>query len=184
MSLAGVQRCSTYPDSQTDARIGGEAGSILNRDLHMKPSKSILLLVWTWGGLASLAATAATIPAGTTLVVKTTSTISSRDTAGKPFQGSLLRDVEVEGKVVLTAGTPVAGVVESPRVQIGSSTRPLSLKLVQVSIHGRMKPLKTESFETENAGIKGRRGIRLTGGAFLLPPGTNLQFRLSQPLNL
>ena len=150
----------------------------------MKLSKSILTLFSTCGALALSTVTAATIPAGTTLVVKTTSTISSRDIAGKPFQGNLLRDVQVEGKAILPAGTPVAGVVESPRVQIGSSTRPLSLKLSQVTIRGRTIVLKTESLETENSGVKGRRGVRLTGGAFLFSPGTTLQFRLSQPLKL
>jgi len=150
----------------------------------MKTFKFTLLLLSGGVGMAPLIVTAATVPDGTTLVVKTTSTISSRDTAEKPLPGRLLQDVQVKGTVVLGAGTPVAGIVESPRVAIASSTRPLTLKLTQVAVHGRMMPVKTQSFEAENTGIKGRRGTRLTGGAFLLPPGTTLQFRLSQTFNM
>ena len=150
----------------------------------MKTFKFTLPLLSGCVGMAPLIVTAATIPDGTPLMVKTTSTISSRDTAGKPFQGWLLQDVRVKGTVVLGTEIPVTGIVESPRVAIASSTRPLTLKLTQVAVHGRMMPVKTHSFETENAGIKGRRATRLTGGAFLLPPGTTLRFHLSQPFNM
>ena len=87
---------------------------------------------------------ATTIPADAKIVVTTTTTISSRDATGKPFEGRLLQNVEVKGHSALTAGAPVRGVVESPRVNIGSSTRPLTRKLTQVSIHGRMVPIKTQ----------------------------------------
>ena len=150
----------------------------------MKIPKFIPLFLISCIATVPVVASAAMVPDGTTLVVKTASTISSRDTAGKPFKGHLLQDVQVNGKVVLAAGTPVAGVVESPQVRAGSSTRPLSLKLTQISVGGRMVPIKTGSFETKDAGVKARSGIRVTGGAFLLSPGTTLQFRLSQPLSL
>ena len=143
-----------------------------------------LLLLSGCLGLAPLSATAETIPSGTTLVLKTTSSITSGDNKGKPIQGRLSQNVEVKGKVVLAEGTAVAGVVESPRVAIASSTRPLTLRLTEVSVGGKMIPIKTESLETDAAGVKTRGGKRVTGGAFVLSPGTTLQFKLSQPLNL
>ncbi len=143
-----------------------------------------LLLLLTCLGLVPLGAIADTIPSGTTLVLKTTSTITSRDNTGKPFQGRLSQSVQVKGKVVLAEGAGVAGVIESPRVAIASSTRPLTLKLTEVSIGGKMVPIKTESLETDATGVKTRGGKRVTGGAFVLSPGTTLQFKLSQPLNL
>ena len=130
----------------------------------------------------AVAAGAATVPQGTTLVVKTTGAISSRDTAGRAFQGQLAQGVQVKGKSALAAGTAVAGIVESPQVRAGSTTRPLSLKLTQISVGGRMVSIQTDSLEVKEAGVKSRGGVRVTGGAFLLSPGTTLQFRLSRPL--
>ncbi len=150
----------------------------------MKIPKFIPLILISCIATIPVVVTAAEVPNGTTLVVKTASTISSKDSAGKPFKGQLLQDVQVKGKVVLAAGTPVAGVVESPQVRAGSRTRPLSLKLTQISVGGRMVPVETESFQTKDAGVKAKSGARVTGGAFLLSPGTTLQFRLSQPLSL
>src|SRR5205814_260066 len=48
---------------------------------------------------------AATIPAGTTLVVETLDTISSQDRVGKKFAAQLDRDVMVNGTVLLRART-------------------------------------------------------------------------------
>jgi hypothetical protein len=124
---------------------------------------------------------AATLPQGTTFVVKTNGSLSSRDSAGKAFQATLAQAVQVNGKSVLAAGTPVSGVVASPQVRAGSTTRPLSLKLTQISIGGRMAPIQTESLDVKETGVKSRGGVRVTGGAFLLTPGTTLQFRLSKP---
>jgi hypothetical protein len=152
----------------------------------MNKNKIILLVISSGIWIGAQLSVAATIPAGTTLQVRTSTTISSRDTAGKKFQGQLLQDVGAKGTVILPAGTPVVGVVESPRVEVGSSTRPLTLKLTQVSVHGRTVSIKTQGFEAENLSPwKGRRGrVQISGGAFVLPHGTTLQFRLAQPLTL
>lgn len=151
----------------------------------MKTFKSALFLFSSFIAIAPLVAGAAgTIPEGTTLTIKTAGSISSRDSAGRPFKGRLAQDIQVKGKVLLAAGADVTGVVESPRVVVASSTRPLTLKLTQIAVNGRMMPIKTEGLETEAAGVKTQRGKRVTGGAFVLSTGTTLQFRLSQPLNM
>src|SRR5262245_17410405 len=47
---------------------------------------------------------AATVPAGTTVVVRTLNTIQSTDRVGRTFTAQLDQDVAVNGKVVLRAG--------------------------------------------------------------------------------
>lgn len=127
---------------------------------------------------------AATIPSGTILQLRTTNSISSRDHAGKKFYGTLLNNVSVNGNVVLAAGTKVAGAVESPRVAIGSTTRPMTLKLTEVSAHGHTMLISTHVFEAEAAGIYGRRGTRVSGNNFVFPPGTVLHFSLNRAVNI
>jgi hypothetical protein len=85
-------------------------------------SKALPLLLTTglmW--IAAQAVEANTILAGTTLTVKTSTAISSRDSAGKRFQAELAQAVSVNGAVILPARTKLVGVVQSPRVQIASS---------------------------------------------------------------
>jgi hypothetical protein len=117
--------------------------------------------------------------------VKTSTAISSRDSAGKKFQAELAQAVSVNGAVILPARTKLVGIVQSPRVQIASSTRPLTLKLTQLSLGSHVVPIKTEPLEVRNnSPWRSRSGVQITGGAFLFPVGTVLQFRLSQPLKI
>ena len=133
----------------------------------MNKNKIILLVISSRIWIGAQLSVAATIPAGTTLQVRTSTTISSRDTAGKKFQGQLLQDVGAKGTVILPVGTAVVGVVESPRVEVGSSTRPLTLKLTQVSVHGQiMVPIKTKDFEVETPASRDGAAPGF-GGAFL-----------------
>ena len=57
---------------------------------------------------------AATIPAGTTLVVETLDTISSQDRVGKKFAAQLYRDVVVNGTVLLGAGMKLSARSKRP----------------------------------------------------------------------
>ena len=58
---------------------------------------------------------AATIPAGTTLVVRTLQAISAIDQPGTPFTAQLENNVTANGKVVLPAGTKLSGKVETAK---------------------------------------------------------------------
>src|SRR5690349_25146644 len=75
---------------------------------------------------------AATIPAGTTLVVRTLNTIQSTDRVGRTFTAQLDRDVAVNGKVVLRAGIKFDGKIESSQAIPRQSTAPLVLNLTDV----------------------------------------------------
>jgi hypothetical protein len=111
-------------------------------------------------------------------------TISSQDQVGKKFTAELDQDVIVKGAVLLRAGTKVFGKVESSRA-LSSAQRPLTLNLTAISSHGRELPVETaQAFQAENTAWKGRRGVGVSRGAFVLPHGTKMQFRLAHAINL
>ena len=128
---------------------------------------------------------AATIPAGATLIVRTVDNISSHDRVGKTFTAKLDQDVAVNGKAVLPAGTKVFGKVETSRGNQRSSN-PLTVNLTSISIGGRTIPIKTDgAFQLEakpNTARQLRTGVSV--GPFKVTPGTKMQFRLAQPLNV
>ena len=126
---------------------------------------------------------AATIPAGTTLVVRTLNTIHSNDRVGRTFTAQLDQGVVVNGKVVLQAGTKFHGKIEASQANPRNS-QPLTLNLTDVSVNGRTIPIKTVSgFKLENIAKVGRAKARgISVGPFLAPHGTKMEFRLAQPI--
>jgi hypothetical protein len=128
---------------------------------------------------------AATIPAGTTLAVRTLNTIHSNDRVGRTFTAQLDQGVVVNGKVVLQAGTKFHGKIEASQANPRNS-QPLTLNLTDVSVNGRTIPIRTVSgFQLENIAKVGRAKARgISVGSFVAPHGTQMQFRLAQPLNV
>lgn len=159
---------------------------------------------------APAAAQAVTIPAGTTLLVRTMDSVSSRDKAGAVFTTKLESDVGDGGAI--KTGTIVYGKVQSSTQAgraIGQST--LDLRLSQIVVNGKTVPIITSGYQ--NAGqrsiakaakgaaagaaigaIAGDAGkgaaIGAVGGAVLrgqtitVPPGTVLEFTLMQPVTI
>jgi hypothetical protein len=152
----------------------------------MNEVRSILFLLVVGLGIPTVVpASATTIPAGTILLMKTGNTIYSGDRSGTKFKGTLVQNIAGQGKTVIPSGTTVGGVVTSPKFTTGPVTRPLTLRLIEVVIHGRAVSIKTDDFEAKNTSPwLTRRGIQVTGARFLLPPGTILPFRLNQPLTI
>jgi hypothetical protein len=126
---------------------------------------------------------AATIPAGTTLVVSTDETISSSAAVGTTFATHLVNDIVVGGHTLLRAGTKVTGRVDSSR---RTSKTPLILNVTQIASHGRLIPIKTaEGFRADSTPFKTRRGVSVSkSGFFHLTTGTRMQFRLAHPVDL
>ena len=123
----------------------------------------------------------ATIPAGTMLIVKTTTAIHSRDVKGRKFQGHLARGIGGG----IHAGTNVTGVVKQSWYTIASTTHPLTLRLTEIVINGHAVPIKSDDFEAANSSPwNTRRGVQVTSGNFILSPGTILQFRLTHPIEI
>lgn len=128
---------------------------------------------------------AATIPAGTTLIVRTLNTLQSTDRIGRTFTAQLEQDVAADGKVMLRAGTKFDGKIESSQANPYRSG-PLVLNLTDVSINGRTIPIKTVSgFQVQNLAMHaGARARGITVGPFVAPHGLRMQFRLAQPVKL
>jgi predicted acyltransferase (DUF342 family) len=127
---------------------------------------------------------AATIPAGTVLDVKTASSISSQDPAGRSFAAQLDQDVAVKGQVVLKAKTKAFGKIKSSRANPRKS-EPLTLELTSISVNGRNVAVKTNSVQPGNPPRTGRQArYGHTAGTLTVTPGTKMQFQLAAPLNL
>ena len=111
---------------------------------------------------------AATIPSGTTLIVRTSDTISSSDSPGKRFAGKLDANLVVNGKTVAPAGTKVYGRVNSSQSAgraFGKSQ--LSISLTEISVHGKLVPITTSSSLHSGVG-SGRKTVGGAGAGALI----------------
>ena len=133
---------------------------------------------------AAASLNAATIPAGTTLNMRTVSSISSQDPVGRNFAAQIDQDVAVKGQVLLKAGTKAFGKIKSSRANPRKS-EPLTLELTSISVNGRNVAVKTNSFQPGNPPRTGRQArYGHTAGTLTVTPGTKMQFQLAAPLNL
>ena len=113
--------------------------------------------------LAAKFADAQTIPAGTPVSVRIGSTISSGSAqAGQSFDGTVARDVVVNGTTVAKAGTPVRGTVTSAKSS-GRLHAPgyVSLRLTEVggqAVHTTAVGRKGKGHAKSNA-------VKIGGGA-------------------
>ena len=139
-------------------------------------------------GLATLAwlvpqdSPAATVPAGTSLIVQTLEAVSSTDSPGTRFAAQLANNVAVNGKVVLPAGTKVSGKIETSKRMMSSSQR-LTVNLTEVQVAGRTVPIKTTGARPLSNEYKTKRGIEVSRAAYTVPAGKRIEFQLAQPLN-
>jgi len=132
--------------------------------------KPILTFVAPIGGLfiALSWISAATIPAGTTLVVRTIDGISSSDKAGKRFAGKLDSNLVVSGNVVAPAGSKVYGRVnasQSAGRAFGQSQ--LSISLTEISVNGKLVPIVTRN-SLHSGTPSGQKTVRGAGAGALI----------------
>jgi len=146
-------------------------------------NKSTIALLVACSLMAIQLSSAATIPAGTTLIVRTNETVSSSASVGKTFAAHLDRDVVVGGTVLLRKGTKVNGRVESRR---SVNSTPLILNVTQLASHGRLVSIKTvQGFRAQDNRFTTSRGVTVgSGGFFQLPAGTVMHFKLAQPVDM
>ncbi|HKR52929.1 MAG TPA: hypothetical protein VJR93_01180 [Chthoniobacterales bacterium] len=145
----------------------------------------IRLAAVTIACLVMQASFAVTIPAGTTLVVRTLHNISSIDAPGRTISMQLDRDVVVNGKVALPAGTKISGRVEtSKRTRTRSSSQELTVNITNAQVHGRTVAIKTTGAVNPGNPFARttRRGVQVSTYSYQVPSGTKLQFRLAQPV--
>ena len=148
-------------------------------------TKKTLILIAISSCAWIAASFAATIPAGTTLVVRTVDAISSHEKVGRTFNAQLDQDVAVKGEAVLRAGTKVLGRIEASRGSTRSSN-PLTLNLTGISVNGRTVPIKTVSgFQLGAKPLTARQAAAgISVGSYVVQPGTKMEFHLAQPASL
>jgi len=139
--------------------------------------------------IAASSSSAATIPAGTAITVKTTSQISERDPRGRTFTGTVDQDVVANGATVLKAGTPVTGKITASRSSSrpGRGSAPLGVALTSIKANGRSVAIQTASVQPQGATTAQTARMRsrgVTAGSILVNPGTTMQFVLSQAVTL
>ena len=126
---------------------------------------------------------AATIPAGTILMVRTVNSISSNDPVGRTFAAQVDQDVDVKGKALLKAGTKAFGRIQSSRANPRRS-EPFALELTSISVNGRKVALKTYSVEPGSTPTAAQVRHGVSVGTVVVQPGTKMQFQLSQAVTL
>jgi hypothetical protein len=151
----------------------------------MNHFKSITGIVTICACAAASSLSAATIPAGTALTVRTTSQISERDPVGRTFTGQVDQDVVVNGATVLKAGTRVSGRVTASRASSkpGRGSAPLGVALTSITVNGSNVAIKTHSVQPQGATTAQTAQMRsrgVTAGNVLVTPGTTMQFVLAQ----
>ena|ERR1051325_1370712 len=124
-----------------------------------------------------------TIPAGTTLAVRTLETITSVDTIGTRFPTELAGNVVLNGKVLLHTGTRFSGRVVTSR-RLHSSNARLTVELTQAAIGGKTVPVKTNVYQVDNNRFKSRNDVSVSRAGYPVNVGTVLHFRLAQPMQL
>src|SRR5207249_6951634 len=112
--------------------------------MKYKLNRLFVVILVCGGGLMQSSLLAATVPAGTPIIVRTAGAISSHATPGRTFTAKLDQDVAINGNVVLRAGTQLSGIILTSRgSRSTTSSQPLSLNLTAVVANGRTLPIKT-----------------------------------------
>jgi hypothetical protein len=127
---------------------------------------------------------AGTVPAGTTVVLRTMNPIGSHERVGRTFRAKLDHDLAARGQVLLSAGTVFTGHVEASRGGGMSHSSPLTLDLTSVNVGGHKMSVKTTGAVQPEPPGKTARQVRsgVTVGESTFVIGTRLQFTLAEPL--
>ncbi len=129
----------------------------------MKQALKMLAAVLVLG----LAAWGETLPAGTHVTVRLGSALSSASARpGETWEGTLARDVIVNGQTMAKAGTPVKGVVVNAKPS-GRLKNPgvLSLRLTSISINGTPTAVHTATVTRQGQSHKKSNAEKIGGGA-------------------
>ena len=127
----------------------------------MVPRRGLRIVI----AIMALAATmaASTIPAGTPVTVRLTSGISSKTAqAGQTFEGTVARDVIVQGRTVAKSGAPVRGRVTYAKPS-GRLHHPGQLTLRLTSVEGQA--VQSSAVRRQGKSHKKSNVTKIGGGA-------------------
>jgi hypothetical protein len=153
-----------------------------------------------------------TLPYGTTFLVRMMDSVSSKNKAGANFTTKLEYDLVVDGVKAVPAGTVIYGKVYSStqaRRAFGKST--LDIRLAQMVPNGSPIPIATSGYQQageasikkaakgaavgaaigaiagdagKGAAIGATASVLKKGQTITIPPGTLLEFTLTQPVTI
>jgi hypothetical protein len=153
-----------------------------------------------------------TVPYGTMLLVRLMDSVSSRSAPGANFTTKLEYDLVVDGVVAVKAGTVIYGKVQSSTQAgraVGKST--LDIRLAQMVVNGSPIPVSSSGYQQagqasiakaakgaaagaaigaiagnagKGAAIGATAGALTRGQTVTIPPGTLLEFTLTQPVTM
>jgi len=127
-------------------------------------------------------AAAATVRAGTHVVVKTTATITSVDATGTRVHAVLARQLSSNGRVAVPAGANVLGRVVTSRRLHHSKDR-LTVDITEITVNGRSHPIRTTgAVLVDNLNWVTNSGATITRAGYTVRAGRQLHFQLAQPL--
>ena len=125
------------------------------------PSAILLTLFVPNRSHGRLVPTPVTIPAGTTLVVETVSEVSTKMSVGTKFETRLMKDLHVNGQLVMPAGTALSGVIviSEGGKQFGKQQIATTLNALQWK--GQLVPIVSD---TAGVAAKPGHGLLKIGG--------------------
>ena len=106
-----------------------------------------------------------TVPAGTPIMVRLLSELSTRQRAGTHFQAVLQEDLHVGNTLVAHAGTPLYGVITRSEGGKKVGKQKLAATLTDIKLNGRTIPIVTD---TAGASEKYGGGLAMVGGGSLV----------------
>jgi hypothetical protein len=134
------------------------------QDRRLRLMRMLKMLAAMFAVTASLVM-AQSIPSGTTIRVRSTSTISSKTAhSGDKWSGTLASDVKSGDKVIARRGDPVEGTITEAESS-GRLSKPGKLTLEVTSVNG--KSVTTNAWTTEAGSHKKRNAGAIGGGAAL-----------------
>jgi len=106
------------------------------------------------------------IPAGTNVVARLGSTLSSKSTqTGQTFTGTLANGIASKGKVVIPAGSGVTGVVsEAKSAGKFKGEAILAIRLTSVNVKGVPMNVSTDEYVVTQKGKGKRSAVVIAGG--------------------
>jgi hypothetical protein len=127
-------------------------------------------------------APAGVVPAGTHVVVRTLSTITSVDAVGTRVPSELARPLLSNGRAVIPAGASVKGRVITSR-RLHSSKDRLTVDITEIHFNGRAHAIRTTgAVLVDNLNWVTNTGNTITRAGYAVRAGRVLHFQLAQPL--
>ena len=124
-------------------------------------------------------ASAATVPAGSTLVVRTLQTIMSTDVINTRFPVELIHNAGP-----LHAGTKMTARVVTSRRTFHSNQR-LKVDLSQAMVGGRTVPIHTTgAVQLDNNRFQTRGDVPVSRAGYSVPAGRVIRFHLGRPMQI